>query len=149
MNTGVEREREEDVLYPVITLGIEHVLLIVKGPGLSPSLTVSQWFYWREVEESEADWPPCHLTSLTPCRGGLGWFWSEITAILVWHIANLPVCLTGRTVRHRFVLGMSYWLSVNLMWPFLWWWILCTLIYMLFSKHLSEVLDWFISNSIK
>lgn len=30
-------------LDPVITLGIEHVLLIVKGLDLSPSLPVSQW----------------------------------------------------------------------------------------------------------
>lgn len=61
-NTGLQAEREENVLDPVITLGIEHVLLIVKGPGLSPSLSVSLWSILRE--EEEADWLSCHLTSL-------------------------------------------------------------------------------------
>lgn len=58
------------MLDPVITLGIEHVLLIVKGPGLSPSLPVSPRSVLRE---EEADWPSCLLTSLTPCHGGPKW----------------------------------------------------------------------------
>ena len=58
----MSRGGEEDVLDSVITLGIEHVLLIVKGPGLSPGLPVSQWSVLRE---EEADWPSCHFTSLT------------------------------------------------------------------------------------
>lgn len=37
-----------DVLDPVITQGIEHVLLIVKGPDLSPSLSVCTWFVFGE-----------------------------------------------------------------------------------------------------
>lgn len=60
------REREEDVLQLVITLGFEHVLLIVKGPGLSPSLPVSQWSLLREEEKDEADWHSRHLTGLAP-----------------------------------------------------------------------------------
>lgn len=42
-----ERGRRLD---PVITLGIEHVLLIVKGLDLSPRLPVSQWSVLREEE---------------------------------------------------------------------------------------------------
>lgn len=53
-NTGLQAEREENVLDPVITLGIEHVLLIVNRPDLSPSLSVSLWSILRE--EGEADW---------------------------------------------------------------------------------------------
>lgn len=58
------------MLDPVITLGIEHVLLIVKGPDLSPSLSVCTWSVLREEEEEEeADWSSCHSTSLTPRHG--------------------------------------------------------------------------------
>lgn len=67
MNTGLQAEGEEGVLDPVITLGIEHVLLIVKGPDLSPSLSVCTWSVFRE--EEEADWSSCHLTSLTLSHG--------------------------------------------------------------------------------
>lgn len=46
----MQAEREVDGLDPVITLGIEHVLLIVKGPDLSPSLAVCTWCVLREEE---------------------------------------------------------------------------------------------------
>jgi len=39
------------MLDPVITLGIEHVLLIVKAPGLSPSLPMSQWYMFRREKK--------------------------------------------------------------------------------------------------
>lgn len=55
------------MLDPVITLGIEHVLLIVKGPGLSPSLPLSPWSFVTE-EEGEADCPHRHHHP-TPVNG--------------------------------------------------------------------------------
>lgn len=72
VNSALQVAREEDVLDPVITLGIEHVLLIVKGPGLSPSLPGSPWSVFRE---EGTDWTTCHLTGLTPRHGISNQLW--------------------------------------------------------------------------
>lgn len=100
MNTDLQAEREEDALDPVITLGIEHVLLIVKGPGLSPSLPVSPRSVFREVE---ADRPSCHLTSLTPRHGGRKRLWSQRFLLYCGHCVcqNLHVCSTEGTATAR------------------------------------------------
>lgn len=45
----------EDVLDPVITLGVEHVLLIVKEPALSPRLSACTQSDFREEEEEERE----------------------------------------------------------------------------------------------
>lgn len=94
------------MLDPVITQGIEHILLIVKGPGLSPSLPVSPWSVLRE---EEADWLSCHLTSLTRRHEGPKRLWSE-TIVMVSYFyrycvfQNVYVCLTEGIVRHGLVL---------------------------------------------
>lgn len=67
------------MLDPVITIGIEHVLLIVKGPGLSLSLPLSPQSFLRE---EAADWPSCQLTSLTPRHGGSVRLWLELAFML-------------------------------------------------------------------
>lgn len=66
------------MLVPVITLGIEHVLLIAKGLRLSPSLPLSP-----QEEEEEADGFSCQLTSLIPRHGGSVQLWLEVTVELI------------------------------------------------------------------
>lgn len=101
-NTGLQAEREENVLDPVITLGIEHVLLIMNGPGLSPSVSVSPRSILRE--EGEADWlswsfDQTHaLSQCTRCGFGLlRYFAVCVLNVVRLHSQAWTCCVRQRT----------------------------------------------------
>lgn len=101
VKTGSQAEGEEDVLDPVITLGIEHVLLIVKGPDLSASLSVCTWSVFREEEEGRLgllslDWS--HALSWTITKQ----LRSEMIVILCYFHVVYQNCMC---VNHKVQLG--------------------------------------------
>lgn len=97
------------MLDSVITLGIEHVLLIVKGPDLSPSLSACTWSVFREEEEEEkADWSSCHSTK----SHALSWtirkqLRSEMIVILCYFHKYYVVYQNCMRVNHRVQLGVD------------------------------------------
>lgn len=94
-------------------------------------------------EETKANQHPCHLSC--PVDLLLCYLCSMLQAACVLNRGHTLV-RPGLVV-----LVVCYWLSVKLTWPFLWWCVLCTLIYVLqmLGKHLSEVLDVIISERVR